>query len=246
MFMSQRITLITSLIALIALLMTLPVVAEDTGGDAVFTALKARIPELERDQISPSVVDGLYTLTLGYQLFYVSADGQYLVKGEVVELASNQPVDQEKLDAKRLQRLSVIANSEMLIYPTEDTKAALTVFTDITCPYCQKLHEELPALAAAGIEVRYLAFPRAGAQSEVANTMASIWCADEPLKKMDAAMQGEKIPVATCDDPVASQHAIGVEMQIRGTPAIILENGKLISGYVPANDLIPMALNAAN
>jgi thiol:disulfide interchange protein DsbC len=217
----------------------------ESAVDNIYNALKDRAEGLERDQITPSKVDGLYTVTIGFDVYYMSSNGKYLISGDVIELATGDRVDGSGLAEKRKRMIATVAEKDMIIYPADSEKqTAISIFTDTTCPYCRKLHEQVPALSKAGIEVRYLAFPRAGAQSEVAVDMASIWCADDKQAAMTASKQGRPVESAQCDDPVAEQHQLGLDMQIRGTPAIILENGEIIAGYLPADALIQRSLAA--
>jgi len=227
-------------------LFTAPVFSSDTEVEAIFDALETRVDGLERSQIVPSPVDGLYIVTLGFDVYFVSANGEYLINGDVIELATGTKIGGTGLDAKRKRMIDTVSESDMVVYPaTDEKKTVISIFTDTTCPYCRKLHEQIPELSRAGIDVRYLAFPRAGGQSQVATDMASIWCADDKQAAMTASKEGRKVKPAQCDDPVAEQYQLGVEMQIRGTPAIILENGAIIAGYVPADALILQALEAA-
>jgi len=224
-----------------------PVLASEGAVEAIFNALKDRVEALEKDQIEPSEVEGLYTVTIGFDIYYVSSNGKFLFSGDVIELATGNKIGGTGLAAKRQRMISAVSEKDMVVYPaTTAKKTAISIFTDPTCPYCRKLHEQIPTLLDAGIDVRYLAFPRAGAQSQVAIDMASIWCADDKQAAMTASKQGRTVKPATCEDPIAEQYGIGVAMQIRGTPAIILENGEIIAGYVPADRLIEQALAATN
>ncbi|MEE3213969.1 MAG: thioredoxin fold domain-containing protein, partial [Pseudomonadota bacterium] len=117
-------------------------------------------------------------------------------------------------------------------------KATIHVFTDSTCPYCRKLHEEVPRLNELGIQVNYLAFPRGGMQSEGARQLTQVWCSDNRSEAMTAAKEGE-VPsdAASCDNPVEQQYHLGLELGVQGTPAIVLPDGTMVPGYVPAERL---------
>ena len=129
----------------------------------------------------------------------------------------------------------------MIIFsPKGETKGAVYVFTDVDCGYCQKLHQEVPQLNAAGIEVRYLAYPRAGLSTPTFDKMVSAWCADDRNAAMNALKIGANVTAKKCDNPVAAQYQLGAAMGVTGTPAIVLEDGTLIPGYKPAAQLIPL------
>jgi len=245
--MHMYISRLLTICCLLVVMGTAPALASESAVETIFNALKDRVEGLEKDQIAPSQVEGLYTVTIGFDVYYMSSNGEYLISGDVIELATGNKIGGSGLAAKRQRMISTVSEEDMVVYPATATKkTAISIFTDTTCPYCRKLHEQIPALVDAGIDVRYLAFPRAGAQSQVAIDMASIWCADDKQAAMTASKQGRPVTPASCDDPVADQYALGAAMQIRGTPAIILENGDIIAGYVPADKLIAQALAATN
>ena len=245
----MKATIIKVKSALILLLFVIPatLIASESAIDDIFDSLKNRVDGLQRDNIEPAIVDGLYKVTIGFDVYYLSANAEYLFSGDVIELATGEKVDGSGLDGKRKRMIETVATDDLVIYPsTSEKKTEITIFTDTTCPYCRKIHEEIPLLTEAGIDVRYLAFPRAGSQSQVAVDMASIWCAEDKPAAMTASKQGRRVEPAECDDPVAEQYALGAAMKIRGTPAIIMENGELVAGYLPASALIERALAASN
>ncbi len=237
---------LSTVLCCLVLLNSATVFGSEPDVDNIYNALKDRVQGLDRDQIRPSEVDGLYTVTIGFDVYHMSSNGKYLFSGDVIELATGEKIGGSGLTEKRKRMIATVAEEDLIIYPADTEKqTAISIFTDTTCPYCRKLHEQIPALSKAGIEVRYLAFPRAGAQSQVAVDMASIWCAEDKTAAMTASKQGRPVEPAQCEDPVAEQHQLGIDMQIRGTPAIILENGEIIAGYLPADALIQKSLAAA-
>jgi len=114
----------------------------------------------------------------------------------------------------------------------------VTVFTDVSCGYCRKLHSQIADYNKLGITVRYLAFPRAGVPSANADEMQAIWCAKDPLKAMTEAKAGKKVSAASCDAKIAEQYQLGNSFGVNGTPAIVLEDGNMIPGYQPPEDLL--------
>jgi thiol:disulfide interchange protein DsbC len=132
----------------------------------------------------------------------------------------------------------------MVVFAPKEPKTHITVFTDTDCAYCQKLHSEVGELNKLGVEVRYLAFPRQGMGSKGAKDLASVWCSKDRQAAMNKAKARESIAQASCDNPVAQQYQLGQMIGVNGTPAIILENGKMIPGYQPAAQLAKLALEA--
>jgi len=185
-----------------------------------------------------SVVNGLYQVQTNAGLFYVSADGHYLMDGDVYDLNKNMAnVTEKALGAWRLKKLKAF-EPDMIIYKAKKQKHVITVFTDINCAYCKKLHSEMADYNKLGITVRELAFPRNGINSEAYNNMVSVWCAKDRKLAMDNSMSGKGIKAKTCKNTVKAQYELGGSFGIRGTPAIILEDGSLKPGYLPPENLL--------
>lgn len=215
---------------------------------AIRESFKSARPDLTIESVSKSEVQGLYRAVVqSGPTFYASPDGKYILLGEMYEIGENgiENVEEKRLMPERKAALSTLSQDDMIIFsPKGKTKAALYVFTDVDCGYCQKLHQEVPRLNELGIEVRYLAYPRAGVgrQSPTYNKMVSAWCADDPQKAMDILKQGGTVPNKTCTNPVAEQYRLGAQLGVTGTPAIVTETGRLIPGYKPADQLAATVL----
>jgi len=189
--------------------------------------------------IKPSVLPDLYEAVIGGYIVYIAADGEHVIVGEIRHLDSGTNLTENRRNGIRADALAKIPENKMVVFsPEKETKHTVNVFTDVDCPYCSKLHDEVPQLNEAGIKVRYLAFPRAGFGSGTYNTMVSVWCAEDQQDAMTKAKQRQPVKTATCANPVNEQYRIGQRVGISGTPAIVLESGEIIGGYVPADKLI--------
>ncbi len=205
-----------------------------------YDKIKARAVEQmgkEPTSIKPSPVKDLYEVTVGPQIFYMTVDGKYVFSGDIIDLDSKQNITDEKRDLVRLAALDAFGEKNMIVFGPKVPKHTITVFTDIDCGYCRKMHNEMAEYNKLGIKVRYLAFPRAGIGSESYNKAVSVWCADDRPKAMTTAKQGGNLPSKTCENPVAAEYALGQELGVNGTPALVLENGKIYPGYAPAKQL---------
>lgn len=201
--------------------------------------LGGRIP----DSIAETPVAGLYELVLGSQIMYLSESGQYALQGDLYDLTAGDNITENRRNDLRAATLQQLSADEMIVFPAEDEKYQVSVFTDIDCGYCRKLHSEISAYNDQGITVRYLAFPRAGVNSESYNKAVSAWCADNPQAAMTAAKLGQDIPEKTCPNPVAKHYELGQQLGVRGTPSILLNNGEMVPGYVPAARLAQSLAN---
>lgn len=194
--------------------------------------------ELSINTISPSSVDGLYEVLTDRGVYYVSKDTQFLVHGSIYDLDNQmENLTEKSLSGLRQQRLKDF-EKDMIVYKAENEKHVVTVFTDTSCGYCQKLHSEMADYNNSGITVRYLAFPRGGVKSGAYNTMVSLWCSDDPKLAMDKAKSRQSVASKTCDNNLKEQHALGLFFGVTGTPALVLEDGSLQPGYLPAPRLL--------
>ncbi|MCY4428343.1 MAG: DsbC family protein [Halieaceae bacterium] len=203
--------------------------------------LQAR-PDFEITSITPSAAAGIYEVRLGPgQMIYSTADGKYFFLGDLFSVETSGLVNlaEQQRDEQRKELLAAIDPSEMIIFsPEKGAKASITVFTDVDCFYCQKLHREVPEMNAMGIEVRYLAYPRSGIGGESYRKIASAWCADDPHAAITRLKNLETIAENVCSgNPVAEQFALGQRMGVRGTPALVLEAGQMLPGYLPATEI---------
>ncbi|MFC0226331.1 bifunctional protein-disulfide isomerase/oxidoreductase DsbC [Serratia aquatilis] len=215
-------------------------VASITGmANADDTAIHKALGSLgiEKADVQPSPVAGLKTVLTEGGTLYVTEDGKHVLQGPMYDVSGKEPVNlTNQLLMTRLEALQ----DQMIVYKAAQEKHVITVFTDITCGYCHKLHEQMKEYNDLGITVRYLAFPRQGLNSQAEKDMQSIWCTADKAKAFDAAMKGDPISPATCKTDIAKHYALGVQFGIQGTPAIILKNGMVIPGYQGPKEMAAM------
>ena len=199
-------------------------------------------PDITVNEIKPSAVNGMYEAEIdGGGVIYVSADGNYFFLGDLYQVMSNRLVNlsEAKKNNERVAMMSSIQDDDAIVFPAKgDVKATIAVFTDVDCGYCRKLHQEVPKMNELGISVKYLAYPRAGIGSKSYEKIASAWCSDDKQNALTALKRGQRIDINVCENnPVPQQFNLGSQVGVRGTPAIVLENGELIPGYLPADEL---------
>ena len=205
--------------------------------DQIRNSLKILLPGIKPDEIRATPLDNLYEVTFEGRLVYLTADGRYLIQGKIIDLETRTEITEERLSELKMAALAEVGEDQMVIFGPEDAKDTVTVFTDIDCGFCRKLHSEMAQYNEAGIRIRYLFYPRAGIGSESYDKAVSVWCADDRKVAMDQAKAGQEIPARTCENPVDEHYALGQAMRISGTPALLLEGGEMVPGYVPADKL---------
>jgi len=204
-------------------------------------------PDLPIEAIAESPMPGVYQVQLkGGRQLYASADGQFVMQGYLFQFKDGQAINLTEAEESKAiaKQINAIPAKDMVVFAPKEPKTHITVFTDTDCAYCQKLHSEVGELNKLGVEVRYLAFPRQGMGSKGAKDLASVWCSKDRQAAMNKAKARESIPQVSCDNPVAQEYQLGQAIGVNGTPAIILENGKMIPGYQPAAQLAKLALEA--
>lgn len=221
------------------------VVQADNGADMIEKNLKKIDARIQVKSIGDAPISGMHEVELqSGEVVYSDSKGEYFLIGKLYQFTDKDGfvnLTEKKQSAQRKEQIAAIPEEQMVIYPAEgELKATVNIFTDIDCPYCRKLHDEVPALTKMGVQVNYLAFPRNGAGTATYKNMVSIWCAeggDKRREAMDVAKNGGNPEAKSCENPVMDQLALGQVMGVTGTPAMVLEDGRLLPGYVPAAQL---------
>ena len=194
----------------------------------------AHIPGARPEELRATAVPGIFELTRGAEVVYVTADGKYAFTGDLVELASNTNLTEQHRRELRAKALDAFPESEMLVFGPKDSKYTVTVFTDVDCPYCRKLHSQIGIYNRLGIRVRYLLYPRTGPNTESWTKAEQVWCSSDRNAALTRAKLGEPLQTKPCaNNPVARSYALGQDFALEGTPAIIMPNGELLPGYLP-------------
>lgn len=203
--------------------------------------LQAAIGNQKLDHIKPTPIPGLYEIVSGSEILYLTEDGQFVFQGDIVDLEAKNNLTEVRRNDLRSKAVSAVEEKDMVVFaPANEAQHTVTVFTDIDCGYCRKLHNEIAEYTQKGIKVRYLMFPRAGFNSESYHKAVSVWCAEDRQGAMTQAKRGESVPPKKCPNPVQEQTQLGRSLGVQGTPSIVLENGQMIPGYVPAAQLAQM------
>ncbi len=197
-------------------------------------------------QAEPSEMDGILELTTDQGTFYASPKGDFFIPGKLYSLDDNGKFEDvvAKRNGPKFTKMFNEMQDEMIVYKAKDEKYVVTVFTDISCGYCLKLHRDMKAYNDLGITIRYLAFPRAGAASDIGTQMANIWCSDDPQAAMnDAKLRGQSASASAdkikqCQDLVVKQHQLGRAIGVTGTPAVYTSNGVNVGGYLSPEALL--------
>mgnify|MGYP001170616006 FL=1 len=194
-------------------------------------------PDLKIDSIE-KINNSFFEILIGEQIFYLTTDLNYLLAGNVIDINSGINLTQQKIENFRLSVLDTLDKNDTIIYKPEQTDHVITVFTDITCPYCKKLHNEISNLLENNIEVRYVLFPRNGIDDDAYTNMSSLWCSENRKNLLEKAFDGDFIDEIKCDNPLMRNLELAYTLRVNGTPMIFTESGKVIPGYVPYKQIL--------
>lgn len=205
-------------------------------------AIAKRMSQVEVTRIDTTPVRGLYQVIVGPKVVYMTKDAQFMIDGDLINLSTNKNYSEDAKTAIRMSEIDALGEPNMVVYKPETVKHTITVVTDINCPYC-RLHKEIPQYLGNGIKVRYIFMPLKG--NEDINKTVSVWCADDRKAALDVANASGVIEPKECNNPILKHMELARKLGVRGTPAIILENGDMLPGYVQMNKLVTQ-LNTLN
>jgi thiol:disulfide interchange protein DsbC len=212
----------------------------DQPADPRAALLKLLPAGSKSEDLRASPIPGIYEFTQGAEVSYLTADGKYFLDGNVYDMGTRENLTEAVRTRARLAMISAVPESQMVIFSPKNPLYTITVFTDVDCAYCRKLHSEMAELNRLGIRVRYMFYPRTGPNTESWKKAEVVWCSANRNEALTRAKAGAQLDMnKTCDaTPVAREYALGQGIGVRGTPAILTENGDYIAGYMPPRELL--------
>lgn len=235
------------MVSLLLIIPFMPIQADELK--TVRESLKSMNITAEPDTIQKSSLPGFYEVSFGAQVFYITADGQYMIDGDIWNLKKRVNLTEQRRSTGRVKAVASLHEPSLLIFsPASDkTKYRITVFTDIDCGYCRKLHQQIKDYNKLGIEIRYAAYPRSGLNTPSYFKAEAVWCAKDRNKAMTFAKGGakleqlqkfEQVEGDECKKAIADHMKIAREVGVSGTPTLVMEDGSVLPGYVPPDRLL--------
>src|SRR5690242_144154 len=205
---------------------------------AVLDAIHQLAPHVQIQAVDKSPLPGLYQVIVQGQAVYVSADGRYMLQGDAYDLKTQRELADARLDALRREALAKVPQSHMIRFAPAHPKYTVTVFTDVDCPYCRAFHSQIAEYNKLGIAVDYLFWPRSGLHTPSAQKAVSVWCAADRKRAFTEAKHGVDPKPAHCENPVAHDYQLGIDLGVDGTPTIIASDGAALNGYADPLQLL--------
>jgi thiol:disulfide interchange protein DsbC len=198
----------------------------------------SKLQGVTASDVRASPIPGLYEVTMGGLIAYVTEDGKYLVSGNVYDLDSQTNLTDQRRAVARAKALATAREDQMIIFSPPNPKMTVTVFTDVDCGYCRKFHGQIAEYNKAGIRVRYLSYPRTGPGTESWRRAEAVWCSADRKDALTRAKRGEEIKTKACDAPIKAQYDLGGDLGVDGTPAIFTQTGDYVGGYLTPQQLV--------
>jgi thiol:disulfide interchange protein DsbC len=200
----------------------------------------AKLPGAKPEDVSASPVAGLYEVTMGGLIAYVTADGKYLVSGNVYDLDTQTNLTAARRNAARAKALAAASEDQMIVFSPPNPKMTVTVFTDVDCGFCRKFHSQIAEVNKAGVRVRYMMYPRTGPGTESWRKAEAVWCAADRRDALTRAKRGEDLKSKSCPAAasIKAQYELGDDLGVEGTPAIFTDSGEYVGGFLTPAQLV--------
>ena len=218
------------------------VLDSDTISRNLENGLNQIAPTAQLKSNQPSPLKGISEVIIGNdvssEVYYMSDDGAYFIQGVIIETESKLNLTENSKNGLRKEAINQFDKSQTINFYPEKMKHHITVFTDIDCGYCRKLHNQMDAYNELGIGISYLMYPRSGINSPSYDKAVTVWCSEDKNTAMTNAQSGKELETITCDNPIKDQYIAGQASGVKGTPNIVTDNGTLIPTYMPPDALL--------
>jgi len=200
----------------------------------------AKLPGAKPEDVAVSPVPGLYEVTMGGHIVYVTGDGKYLLSGNTYDLDTQTNLTASRRNAARAKALAAAPEDQMIVFGPASSKMTVTVFTDVDCSFCRRFHNQIADINKSGVRVRYMMFPRTGPGTESWRKAETVWCAKDRRDALTRAKKGEEVKSKSCaaDDAIKTQWTLGEDLGVEGTPAIFTQTGDYIGGFLTPDQLV--------
>ena len=232
------------LLVALTLLFIMSCSKSDATIDDAKKSLEKQYPNIQISSIN-KIDQDFFEVKIGEEIYYLTLDLKHLIAGNIIEMSTGNNITENSYKKARLDYLSQISDDDVILYASANSKHTLTIFTDTSCPYCQKLHNEIDSLVSNNISIKYVLFSRNGSDSDAYNDMVSVWCSKDKKKSLDELFDTSFIESKTCENPIDDNHIKAMDLKVNGTPMIFFDDGSVIPGYVSSDKIIE-ALRSKN
>ena len=217
--------------------------APDVTVEQAQQLLASSFPNVRVEQVRPSPMPGVYEVIADGGVYYLAHDGAFLLSGALYDLQANVNLTERTKNDLRRAAARRVSMDDVITYAAPDARYAVTVFSDVDCPYCRKFHAQMRRVHELGVSVHYLLAPYRGEQAR--RNAVAVWCSADRRAAFDRAKQGAAVAAEDCENPVERNLRLAETLGVRGTPAFLLDDGKLLNGYRTPENLLEEIKRAA-
>jgi len=195
--------------------------------------------------VLPGPIQGIWEVDVrkggkSYPL-YLDYSGKHLFNGQIIRMSDRENLTGQRYTDLNRVDLSTIPLKDAVILGNPAAKKKVVLFDDPDCPWCRKLHGEVKQVVARKPEIAFFVrvYSRNNNPATARKALAIVCGKKDSAKLLDDAFAGKSLPEAKCKtDAVEETARLAEQLGIQGTPAMILPDGRLVSGYMQADALI--------
>ena len=225
------------LLVALTLLFIMSCSKSDATIDDARKSLEEQYPNIQISSVT-RIDQDFFEVKVGEEIYYLTLDLRHLIAGNIIEMSTGNNITENSYKKTRLDYLSQISDDDVIVYASANSKHTLTIFSDTSCPYCQKLHNEVDDLLMNDVEVRYVLFSRNGNDDDAYEDMVSIWCSKDQKEALDRAFDNDFVENESCQNPISDNYSLARDLKVNGTPMIFMEDGLVIPGYATTDKIM--------
>ena len=177
-------------------------------------------------------------------IIYMDFSKSYILYGRmaVVSIADGQNVSRREMMRLRKVDPTTISLEDSLVLGRRDAPKKVILFTDPKCPYCEKLHGELKKVIQSDPDIVFFIkmLPLVKIHPESYDIARSILCEGD-ITLLEDSFAKKPVPEPTCEsDAVDRSIKLAQSLGIGSTPTMILPDGRISPGYMPADKLLKL------
>ena len=204
---------------------------------AIKKLIKERLPELQVQSVKAAPMPGWYEVFAGSRLFYVDDKADFIFVGAIVDAKTKRNITEERIRDLMRVKFDILPFEDAIKIVKGNGKRKLAVFEDPDCPYCKKVEADIEKLDNYTLYV--FLYPIEQLHADATLKSQKVWCAKDRVKAWQDIMLRNQVPKnkGDCPTPIGRNIALAGQLNINGTPALIFEDGRLIPGAIPPEQI---------
>lgn len=215
--------------------------ADSVDVSKVKKAFEAHFPKMKVESVTTTPLKGIYEIVLpGRQIFYADAKVDYLfMEANLVDVKAHKSLTEARMESLSKVDWKTLP-LDLAIKEVRGTGARqLAVFSDPDCPYCKMLEKDSLA-KLDNVTIHTFLYPLAQLHPDAMRKSKQIWCSSNKVETWTGWMRDGKALTGSesCDTTALEKiQALGDRFGINGTPAIMFQNGHMVAGAIPKEQI---------